>query len=86
MLVSEKDPDVNVINAKAVEVHYWLHGRKLPSLKNVRRIGRVIFDDSRQNANQADAGKDLWLFSWMITLWIERHFVEIASEFKNEGL
>jgi len=85
MLVSEKDPDVNVINAKAVEVHYWLHGRKLPSLKNVRRIGRVIFDASRQNANQADAGKDFWLFSWMITLWLEKHFTEIASEFKNDN-
>lgn len=84
MLVSENDPDVNVVNAKAVEVHYWLHGRKLPSLKNIRRTGHLIFDANGQKVSQADVGNDLWLFSWMITLWLEKHFTEISSEFKND--
>jgi hypothetical protein len=84
MLVSEKDPDLSVINAKAVEVHYWLHGKKQPSMESVRRTGRVIFPANKSNANQANAGKDLWLFSWMVALWLEKHFTEIATEFKRD--
>ncbi|HEV2328821.1 MAG TPA: hypothetical protein VGY56_08560 [Verrucomicrobiae bacterium] len=76
--------DLNVINAKAIEVHYWLHGRKQPSMESVRRAGRVVFANSKLNTSQAEAGKDLWLFSWMVTLWLEKHFVEIAAEFKND--
>jgi|GEM_PF-2089673 len=83
-LVAKKSSAVDVINAKAVEVHYWLHGDKLPSMENVRRAGRVVFADSRLNASQAESGKDLWLFSWMVTLWLEKHFAEIAVEFKND--
>ncbi len=78
MLVSETD--LNVVNAKAVEVNSWLKGKKQPSVKNVRRSGQVIF----ASHEQAEAGKDLWLFSWMITLWLEKHFTEIAAEFRND--
>jgi len=84
MLVSEKEPDLNVINAKAVEVHYWLHGRKQPSMESVRHTGRIIFPTNKQSVNHADAGKDLWLFSWMVTVWLEKHFTEIAAEFKSD--
>ena len=83
-LVAKNNQDVNVINAKAVEVHYWLHGEKLPSMENIRRIGRVVFAGCKLNASQAEAGKDLWLFSWMVTLWLEKHFQEIATEFNND--
>ena len=83
-LVAKNDPDVNVINAKTVEVHYWLHGGKLPSMENIRRTGRVVFTNSKLNVSQAEAGKDLWLFSWMVTLWLEKHFREIVAEFKGD--
>lgn len=78
MLVLETD--LNVVNAKAIEVNSWLKGKKQPSVKNVRGSGQVIFAPHEQ----AEAGKDLWLFSWMITLWLEKHFTEIAAEFRND--
>ena len=84
MLVGKKDADLTAINAKAVEVHYWLHGTKHPSMENVRRAGRVVFSTQKLNTSQAEAGKDLWLFSWMVTLWLEKHFTEIAAEFRDE--
>ena len=84
MLLGKKDADVSAINAKAVEVHYWPHGTKQPSMENVRRAGRIIISNSKINAAQTEAGKDLWLFSWMVTLWLEKHFTEIAAEFKND--
>ncbi len=84
LLVSPKKPDLSVINAKAVEVHYWLHGQKQPSMESVRHAGRIILPTNKQRLNHADAGKDLWLFSWMVTLWLEKHFTEIAAEFKND--
>jgi len=31
------------------------------------------------NPEQVEVGNDLWLFSWMITLWLEKHFKEVAS-------
>jgi hypothetical protein len=80
----KNDPDVDVINAKAVEVHYWLQGQKLPSMQNVMHAGRVVFANSKLNVSQSEAGKDLWLFSWMVTLWLEKHCKEIADEFKND--
>ena len=83
-LIAEKNPDVNLINAKTVEVHYWLHGEKKPSMENVRRAGRVVFADSKLDKSQVEAGKDLWLFSWMLTLWLEKHFKEISAEFKGD--
>ena len=84
MLLGNKDADLNAINAKAVEVHYWLHGTKQPSMENVRRTGRIIFSNSKINTAQAEVGKDIWLFSWMVTLWLEKHFTEIATEFRGE--
>jgi hypothetical protein len=86
MLITKKDPDLNAINAKAIEVHYWLRGKKQPSMETVRRIGRIIFATSKPDTNHDDARKDLWLFSWMVTLWLEKHFTEIAAEFKGDRL
>lgn len=83
MLASEKDPDS--INRKAIEVNNWLKGRKQPSLKNVRRSGQTIFTPGKLNFQQTEAAKDLWLFSWMITLWFEKHFAEIAAELKGDS-
>ncbi|HEV2327501.1 MAG TPA: hypothetical protein VGY56_01795, partial [Verrucomicrobiae bacterium] len=34
--------------------------------------------------DKAEIGNDRWLFSWMITLWLEKHFTEVADEFKGE--
>lgn len=81
-LVVEQD-DVS-INAKAIEVNRWLKGKKQPSVKNVRRAGQVIFAPPQSSPEQAKAGEALWLFSWMITLWLEKHFTEIAVEFKDD--
>ena len=83
MLVSEKDPDF--INTKAVEVDAWLKGRKQPSLKNVRCSGQAIFATGKLKPKQTEAAKDLWLFSWMITLWLERHFTEIAGTLNRDS-
>lgn len=84
MLVTRNTPDPSAINAKAVEVHYWLHGKKRPSMESIRHVGRILFAANKQSANQAEAGKDLWLFSWMVALWLEKHFTEIAAEFKGD--
>lgn len=84
MLISESDPDLNLINAKAVEVNSWLKGKKQPSMETIRRAGRIIFNSGKLNPIQIEAGKDLWLFSWMVTLWLEKHFTEVAAEFKGE--
>lgn len=62
-LIVKNDPDLNAINAKAVEVHYWLHGEKQPSMENVRRAGRVVFANGGPNPGQTEAIKNLWLFS-----------------------
>jgi hypothetical protein len=87
MLVAKNDPALNVINAKAVEVNGWLKGKKQPSMESVRRSAQVIFKSNKLNPRQTrtEAGKDLWLFSWMITLWLEKHFAEIAAEFKGDN-
>ena len=77
MLVSKKDADF--INTKAIVVNGWLKRRKQPSLKNVRRSGQAIFTPANFKPKQTEAANDLWLFSWMITLWLERHFTEVAS-------
>lgn len=85
MLVSEKDPDLNVINVKAIEVNGWLKARKQPSLENIRRSGQAVFVACKLNPKQIEAAKDLWLFSWMITLWLEKHFAEIAAKLKGDS-
>lgn len=85
MLVSEKDPDLNVINEKAVVVNSWLKGRKLPSLNNVRRSGQAIFTPGKLKPKQTEAANDLWLFSWMITLLLERHYTEIAATLNGDS-
>lgn len=84
MLVQKKDPDLSLTNAKAVEVHYWLKGKKQPSMENVRLAGRVVMAAHKRTGSQAEIEKDLWLFSWMVTLWLEKHFTEIAAEFKTD--
>jgi hypothetical protein len=84
-LLSGKSPDLDVINAKAIEVNRWLKGKKQPSLENVRRAGRLVFTPGNPNLQQNEIGNDLWLFSWMIVLWLEKHFTEIAAEFKGDS-
>lgn len=75
--------DLDVINAKAIEVNSWLKGKKQPSLKNITHAGRVVFTPLSESST-AQTEADLWLFSWMITVWLEKHFAEIAVEFKND--
>ena len=76
--------DLHAINVKAIEVHRWLHGEKLPSMENVRRGGRVLFKNRNPGGNQAESEKHLWLLSWMVTLWLEKHFTEISAEFEKD--
>lgn len=77
--------DLDVINAKAIEVNSWLKGKKQPSIKNIRRAGQIIFASlPKVQSSTAQAEADLWLFSWMLTLWLEKHFTEIAAEFKDD--
>jgi hypothetical protein len=80
-LVGENDP--YLIGIKAIEVNSWLKGNKRPSLKNVRRAGEVIFSPGDANPLQNEI--DLWIFSWMITLWLEKHFTEVAAELDNDS-
>ena len=84
MLVPEKDPELDAINSKAIEVNSWLKGRKQPSVQNIKRSGHVLFASLKLNLKQFAVENDLWLFSWMVTLWLERHFSEVAAELKGD--
>ena len=84
LLVSNKDPYLRNIDAKAIEVNSWLKGKKQPSVENIRRAWLSIVTAKKLTLQQAEIGKDRWLFSWMITLWLEKHFTEVAAEFKGE--
>lgn len=82
LLVASNEPDL--INEKAIEVNRWLKGTKLPSLKNVKRAGEIIFNRTDASRRSKEIAADLWLFSWMIALWLEKHFTEISKEFKGD--
>jgi hypothetical protein len=84
LLVSNKISYSRNIDSKAIEVNSWLKGKKQPSVESVRRIWQTAAAAKHLLPDQADAGLDGWLFSWMITLWLERHFREVALEFKGE--
>jgi hypothetical protein len=85
LLVSHKEPYLRNIDAKAIEVNSWLKGKKQPSVESIRRTWQAIVTAKHLSPNQAEAGNDRWLFSWMITLWLEKHFAEIAAEFNGEN-
>jgi len=84
LLIDEKERDLAKINVKAIEVNNWLKGKKQPSVENIRRAWQAVVTAGHLPPKQAKAGQDSWLFSWMITLWLEWHFVEIAAEFKGD--
>jgi hypothetical protein len=84
MLIAGKEIDLNSINAKAVEVNSWLKGKKQPSIENIRRSWQAIVTAKILTPEEAEAGKDRWLFTWMITLWLEKHYTEIAVVFKGD--
>jgi hypothetical protein len=84
MLITGKDVDLDSINAKAVEVHGWLKGKKQPSVENIRRSWQAIVSAKNLTPRQAEIGGGRWLFSWMISVWLEKHFAEVAAEFKDE--
>jgi hypothetical protein len=83
-LLYDKEADLRLINAKAVEVNDWLKGKKLPSVKSVRRSWHVIVSVSELKSDYAKVGMDHWLFSWMIVLWLEKHFRDIADLFNDD--
>ena len=83
LLVSDKKPHLRNIEAKAIEVNSWLKGKKQPSVMNIRRSWQAIVIAKSLPLKQAEAGSDHWLFSWMITLWLEKHFTEIDAQFKG---
>lgn len=84
-LVSGKNSDLDMINAKAIEVNSWLKGKKQPSVRTVLHAGRTLFTKDNSQKTQNEIESDRWLFSWMITLWLEEHFTEIAAEFKDDA-
>jgi hypothetical protein len=84
LLVSDKVHHLRNIDAKAIEVNSWLKGKKQPSVESIRRTWQAVVTAKHLPPDQAGAGNDRWLFSWMITLWLEKHFTEIAGEFKGE--
>jgi hypothetical protein len=75
--------DSHATNVKAIEVHRWLHGKKLPSMQNIRRAGRVAFKNSKSYGSQHESEQHIWLLSWLVTLWLEKHLAEISAEFEN---
>ena len=83
LLVSDKAPYLRNIDAKAIEVNSWLKGKKQPSVDSIRRTWQAVVPAGHLPPNQTEAGNDRWLFSWMITLWLEKHFAEILAEFKG---
>jgi hypothetical protein len=83
-LIAGKDDELDLINAKAVEVHGWLNGKKQPSVENIRRSWQATVFAKNLTPRQAEIGGGRWLFSWMISLWLETHFTEVAAEFKGE--
>lgn len=64
---------------KAIEVNSWLRWNKpvRPSLKNIERMFGLI-PDSRMNSQ-------VWRFSWMTVLCLDRHFDEIWEHFKGDA-
>ncbi len=82
MLVGKDDQ--HAINVKAIEVHRWFRGKKLPSMESIRRTGRIAFNNSKFSGSQIESQKHLWLLSWMVTLWLEKHFKEITTEFNHD--
>ena len=81
MLIAGTVVDLDSIT---VQVNSWLKGNEQPSVKNVLRSWEAIVAANNIPPQQAKVGKDRWLFSWMITLWLEKHFTEIAAEFKGD--
>lgn len=84
-LIFDKTPDLDAINTKAIEVNGWLKGNKQPSLGNIRLAGQVIFNSDKLNSERIEVWKDLWLFCWMLTVWLEKHYREVAAELKGNN-
>jgi hypothetical protein len=84
LLVSDKETYLRNIDAKSIEVNSWLKGKKQPSVESIRRTWQADATAKHLPSDQAEAGNDRWLFSWMITLLLEKHFTEIAAEFKDD--
>ena len=86
MLVAGEDPGSSEINTKAIEVNGWLKGKKQPSVENIRRSWRAVGVARGFSPGHAEAGRDRWLFSWMVALFLESHFKAIEAEFKGDAL
>ena len=84
LLVSDKESYLRNIDAKAIEVNRWLKGKKQPSVESIRRTWQAVVTAKHLPPDKAEIGNDRWLFSWMITLWLEKHFTEVAGEFNGE--
>jgi hypothetical protein len=78
MLLPESKQNLLGTNAKAIEVHGWQKGT-IPSVKNIQNSWRVVVTAMHLSPKDAENGADTWLFSWMITLLMEKHFNEITA-------
>jgi hypothetical protein len=70
--------------SKAIEVNAWLKGKKLPSIRNIEQSWNVVATLHASRIPDEAAGRDVWIFSWMIALLMEKHYEEIRCAFKRD--
>ncbi len=75
--------DIVAVGQKAIEVNAWRKGKKLPSIPKIEQFWEVVATVHKLKPTQGDTGRGVWMFSWMVTLLMEKHYEEIQVWFKN---
>lgn len=85
--VAPDQVDESEVTQKAIEINRWLNEKKpkQPSLANIRRSWQAIKAAKILLPQDDKYGCDGWIFSWLITLLMEKHFREISAEFKGNA-
>jgi len=76
--------DESAVTEKAIEVSRWLKGEKQPSVENIRRSWQAVVAAKQRTPRRSDSGSGGWIFSWMVTLLLEKHFEEINAAFADD--
>jgi len=84
--IAPNEIDESEVTQKAIEVSRWLKGKKQPSVKNIRRSWQAVAAEKQLNPREREIGWGAWIFSWMITLLMERHCEEITTAFKGDAV
>ena len=82
--VTSDQIDDSEVAQKAIVVNRWLKGKKQPTLESIRSSWKVIKAAKLLRPPAERHGCDRWIFSWMITLLMEKHFREISAAFKDD--